>query len=327
MVSPRVGWALRLSPVYRLQAVIRTADGGRRWTAVTPAGIVGAPTVSLTASTPLAAALVVRQPNEGVSVWRTQDGGRTWTHGAHVQSRFPGEVQLMGERGWLTLGEGAAAGSSGLRILATDDAGRTWRPIMITSGMSGKSTTGALPFGCDKGSSAFATLSRGFAGGSCSGGVPPFLYATKDGGHTWHRETLVGMPRTCACWVDTPTFLSSSTGVLTAGEPPHPQRVYLTTNAGRSWRALSVRATGPRNEAFVDARHGWVVIAPMVISRTTDGGVRWTRLATPFDASQATIEFVSRAAGFALEGYPHTDRLWTTTDGGGHWRLVIARRA
>jgi photosystem II stability/assembly factor-like uncharacterized protein len=327
MVSPNAGWALRLSVVDRLQAVVRTADGGRRWTPVTPAEIVGAPSVSLTGTGPLAAALVVRRPKDGVTVWRTGDGGRTWKHGAPLPSRFGGGVQFLGEAyGWLTLGGGVAGGSSGLSIFATDDGGMQWDAIMVTSGATGESTPGALPLSCDKGGTSFATPLRGFAGGLCSGGSP-FLYGSVDGGRTWHRQTLPGMTHGCECLVDTPIFFSASGGVLTAGAASQGQRVYLTTDAGRTWHTLRVRAMGPGEQSFVDARHGWVTTAPRAISRTSDGGVRWRAMRTPFDASQATIEFVSHAAGFAIEDYPDADRIWATTDGGGHWRPIIARRA
>ena len=120
------------------------------------------------------------------------------------------------------------------------------------------------------------------------------------------------------CWVETPIFFSANGGVLTAGATREGQRVYLTSDAGRTWHALRVRAIGPGDQSFVDARHGWVITAPRAISRTSDGGVRWRALPTPFDASQATIEFVSHSAGFAIESYPHADHLWVTTDGGGH---------
>lgn len=55
--------------------------------------------------------------------------------------------------------------------------------------------------------------------------------------------------------------------------------------------------------------------------------MRWIALTTPFNASQATVEFVSRTTGFAIEDYPHADHIWTTADGGARWRLIIARRA
>jgi hypothetical protein len=47
----------------------------------------------------------------------------------------------------------------------------------------------------------------------------------------------------------------------------------------------------------------------------------------PYAPGQATIEFVSRRAGFGFEGYPHADRIWSTTDGGHQWRLIVARLA
>lgn len=197
---------------------------------------------------------------------------------------------------------------------------------MRTSGRPGATTRGALPFGCDKGTTSFATLRRGFAGGFCPGGRP-FLYASEDGGRTWHRHALPGLSGSCECEVETPVFFSPTGGYLTAGTPGQGQHVYLIADSGRTWRELQVRAAATGEISFVDARDGWVTTSPATISRTRDGGRRWRVLPTPFDASQATIEFVSRRAGFAFEEYPHADRIWSTTDGGGHWRPIVARLA
>ena len=90
-----------------------------------------------------------------------------------------------------------------------------------------------------------------------------------------------------------------------------------------------MRAAATGEISFVDARDGWVTTSPAThhLPARGTGGRRWTGLPTPFDASQSTIEFVSRRAGFAFEDYPHADRIWSTTDGGGHWRPIVARLA
>ena len=329
MVSPRVGWALQLNQFNGLRAVMRTVDGGRRWTEVTPGGIVGAPTSIAVDGTSRAWLAVerLRTRRSTVAVWATADGGSTWTPGAAVRAGATGSLQFVSpSAGWLTLNDGAAAGSTALRVLATRDGGRRWRLRMRTSGSPGYNTLGALPFGCDKGTTSFATVRRGFAGAFCSGGEA-FLYASTDGGSTWHRRVLAGLPANCECDVETPIFFSPTGGYLTAGTPGHDQRTYLTTDGGRTWRELSVRAAARGEISFVDARDGWVTTSPATISRTRDGGRRWAVLPTPFDASHATIEFVSRSAGFGFEDSPHADRIWSTTDGGHHWRLIVARLA
>jgi photosystem II stability/assembly factor-like uncharacterized protein len=291
MVTPRAGWALEVDSLRRVTGVVRTVDGGRRWERVTPPVTSAAEGTSLSATSTVRAAVAVLRPRRGVTVWRTVDGGRTWTHGATVRSRFGGTVQFAGPRhGWLSLSGGVAAGSSGLRIFVTADGGTTWQPLMVTSPTPGASTPGALPFGCDKGTPAFATRALGYIGGVCAGGAP-FFYATADGGRTWRRQTLPGMPRDCQCWVDTPRFFSPAGGALTATVDYHERRLYVTRDAGRAWSALPVRGS-----------------------------------AVPFDAAGATVDFVSPTVGFAVPDRP-TDRIWATRDGGRHWHLGHAMRA
>jgi photosystem II stability/assembly factor-like uncharacterized protein len=327
MVSPRIGWALRYNQYDNLTAVLRTVDGGRRWADVTPPRTADAGAV-LTARSPARAWLAVEQlrtHRSTVSVWRTADGGKRWTGGAPVRAGSTGSLQFVDRnRGWLTLNDGAAAGSTALRVFATLNGGRRWRLRMRTSGSPGYTTRRSLPFGCDKDTTSFATARRGFAGAFCAGGEP-FLYASEDGGRTWHRHALTGLPENCECDVETPVFFSATGGYLTAGTPGRDQRTYLTNDSGRTWRELPVQAAATGEISFVDARDGWVTTSPAAISHTRDGGRRWTVLPTPFDASQATIEFVSQRAGFAVENSPHADRIWSTRDGGRHWRPAVAR--
>lgn len=128
MVSPRVGWALRLNRFDGLRAVLRTVDGGRRWTPVTPGPIARASGASLSATAASRAWLAVdrmRGSRIAVSVWATADGGRRWNRGARVRAGWGGSLQFLdGSHGWLTLNDGAAAGSSAMRVLKTNDGGR-----------------------------------------------------------------------------------------------------------------------------------------------------------------------------------------------------------
>jgi photosystem II stability/assembly factor-like uncharacterized protein len=194
---------------------------------------------------------------------------------------------------------------------------------MTSSPIPGEATPGALPFGCLKFDTRFVSTLRGFTGGTCAGGRP-FFYSSSDGGRTWNRQKLAGMPANCQCTVHTPVFFSPVGGVLTADMPVQPQRVYVTADAGRTWHDLAVRSAESGSVSFVDGSRGWVVTALRTISRTTDGGSHWRQFHTPF--AQARIRFVTAKDGFAFELWPHAARIWATSDAGATWHAVIARR-
>lgn len=329
MVTPRVGWALLGSGPYEMgsvhvHAVVRTSDGGRTWRIVSPAGVKGRWEYSFGAGGTSWAWLEVQAGRSGL-VLMTTDGGRTWTRSAAGHGSVFGSLQFLDPRqGWLTqLGPGM--GSSAIWLLTTGDAGRHWHLRMYRLGDPGDGTSGSLPFGCFKLIS-FVTASRAFAGGDCHGGRP-FLYASTDGGRRW----LPFAPANCGCDTSAPVFFSRRGGYLTSGRLAKRQRVYLTINAGRSWHLLAVRASNPMGVkgtqvvSFPDARHGWAISGRATISRTVDGGRRWQRLPTPFDAARATIQFVSARAGFATVGYAGRGLLWATADGGRTWRPLHAR--
>jgi photosystem II stability/assembly factor-like uncharacterized protein len=333
MVTPRAGWALIGSGPYEMgtvhvHAVVRTSDGGRTWRNVSPAGAQGRWEFSFGAGSTSWAWLEIQAGRSGL-VLTTTDGGRTWTtHSAGHASVF-GSLQFLNPRqGWLTqLGPGM--GSSAIWLLGTGDGGRHWHMRMHRTGDPVDGAPGSLPFGCFKRIS-FLTHSRAFAGGDCHGGRP-FLYLSTDGGQRWRAQRLQPAPTSCECNTSPPVFFSRRGGYLTSGRLGAGQRVYVTTNAGRSWNLLPVRASDPMGVegtqivSFPDARHGWTISGRATVSRTADGGRTWQRLPTPFDAARATIQFVSARAGFATVGYAGRGQLWMTADGGATWRPLDAR--
>jgi hypothetical protein len=90
----------------------------------------------------------------GFAVERSDNGGRAWTESLPARTRY---------------GSGA-------------DGGRHWQLRSPTH--VNRTPPGGLPFGCDKSGFAFATPSRGWAGGFCAGGSLFFL-RTADGGRHW----------------------------------------------------------------------------------------------------------------------------------------------
>ena len=335
MVTPHVGWALVGSRPYELgsvvvHSVVRTSDGGRSWQVISPRGVEGHLEYGFGAGSTSWGWLEI-QAGSSARVFTTADAGRSWTAlpgGGHA-SIFGSLQFLTPRRGWLTQVGPAGMGSSAIWLLATGDAGRHWQMRMYRTGDPGDGTRGSLPFGCYKGIG-FVTPSRAFAGGDCAGG-PSFLYLSTDGGRRWRPQQLPHAPGNCECDTSPPAFFSRRGGYLTNGMLMKPQRVYVTGNAGRTWRLVRARAWDPmavegtQLVSFPDARHGWVITGPAAISRTADGGRTWQRLPTPFDAARATIQFVSAREGFATVGDAGRGQLWGTADGGRTWRPLDPR--
>lgn len=134
MVSATTGWALTDT------TLIRTTDGGRRWSDRTPPGLHGSLLQVGVGSSPVA----FRGPRDGwlavsspgrVRVFRTADGGVRWRSATVSPSKAAGlsasDIALMlaldfvnGREGWLlTSAVGAAAGSQDVELYRTVDGG------------------------------------------------------------------------------------------------------------------------------------------------------------------------------------------------------------
>jgi photosystem II stability/assembly factor-like uncharacterized protein len=327
MVDARDGFALAGAyPQYRL---LRTGDGARTWTDITPRGRPPVAPPSILGGTVL---IVTRVHAHVFQVLRSADGGRTWQQSLPIR-------YARGEAAWapvgsdarhlfLALDEGAAAGSQGEALFASVDGGRTWQ--FRTTTTFARIVPGRLPFGCDKNGVSFATAARGFAGGDCAGGRP-FLYRTTDGGRSWRFVRLRGLGN-CQCDVSAPAFFTASVGALTvfgayettAYTPVG--RVYWTTDGGDHWRASGAAFGRPTLAIAVAPGTAWAITAPRGrlrgpfnrLFRTTDSGRSWSVTTVPFDAQSYRLDVVDARTAFAyrIDG---SGAILRTLDGGRTW--------
>jgi photosystem II stability/assembly factor-like uncharacterized protein len=151
------------------------------------------------------------------------------------------------------------------------------------------------------------------------------LLATGDGGRSWRR---VG-PRFRFRKLD---FLSAQDGYALTKSGV----LLQTVDGGRAWSRLHVFAGFPQQGLsagtleFVDRQHGFVASADARIYRSDDGGRTWSRL--PFGCSSVFfafggVAFAGPSRGYAICGSQpatvmQTKELFTTADGGHHWRLL-----
>jgi photosystem II stability/assembly factor-like uncharacterized protein len=274
---------------------------------------------------------------EDTSIFRTADGGSTWTQLEHSPPSRGGDIAAMdvfkegaavhvGTAGrdavsggrWWTSGDGLNfttpdADSTGFAemtavdlvapgtayYLARDGMVRAVTPSSVTTFSVGAAGTWlALAFG--------DTAGTGYAAGG--GGA---VRKTSTNGASWTSmvsgtsETLRDLCRL------------SGTLVFACGDAG---TVIKTVN-GTDWTGVPVGAAVTlRGVHFMDALTGWVVGDGGFIRRTADGGASWvapSAAATSRDLDD--VWFVNAAVGYAAGDYGTVIR---TTDGGDHWTEI-----
>ncbi len=355
MVSGRDGWALAWTknpadPVPSARMPVRTSDGGRTWTPVTPAQakpllVPLRSAVVLQAVSASRAWLAVtparsqagfggRQPAM-VEVFGTADGGRTWTRSAPF--RAPGVARWLDfsdpVHGWLLQDLGAAMGNNPVRLYRTSDSGRHWSLIAPSPRWNQPGTgRGTLPSACDKTGPAFADPADGWLTATCFS-LADAVLATRDGGAHWVSQELPLPANACmpdGCSISPPQFFGS-TGFLTIDRGREAPYLLVTHDTGTTWHTLATpQAAWPASSArFFSAKQGLLIPAhgPGRVFLTSDGGQTWTTVRQGIRSQPGmTVTFVSPDTGFAWNpdatGAPPID---TTTNGGRTWAWYLPR--
>jgi photosystem II stability/assembly factor-like uncharacterized protein len=334
-ISSAVTWAVTLGnqSTDSTQSVLRTVDGGARWSNVTPAGLrLETPNRTISSVFFLNSRRGwIEYGNDNTGPQRlieTTDSGRHWR--SLIKIPVAGcNIQFVNwTDGWCTE-LGGALGSEGVKIYRTTTGGRRWRLVSVTNPPGQKSTRGALPWGCDK-SIGFSTASTGFAGFACNGGWPP-IYATRDGGARWIPTRVVRHPVPIGdggAWFSAPIVAGGKGAVsLFIGGGPKVRSetvVFRSTNGGRVWRAVTTPGPATHWVADIVTPTRWHLVSGRTVLSSDDGGRTWStiksdkRLTT--SAVAPGIDFVTPRVGWDIaSGGPDPLR---TTDGGRIWRRV-----
>jgi photosystem II stability/assembly factor-like uncharacterized protein len=243
------------------------------------------------------------------SVYRTSDGGRTWT-----ATRVPGG----GFIDFLDRQHGYALGPDGL--FRTADGGRTWQFV------SKHSMHGPITF-LDR-RTGFATVDLAATIiGPYQGPEFGFLYKTTDGGRTWSRYDIRGSSR----FVEQP-IAAFGRQVVVAQNGPNPAgglnlapaTVYRSRDGGRSWHGTPVPAgVGVPAPLSAASPSVWVWASRRNLFVTHNAGKTWHKivLRNLFRTARISkVDFTSRRVGWAVVyGLGADGTLLRTTDGGMHW--------
>ncbi|MCZ6506893.1 MAG: glycosyl hydrolase, partial [Acidobacteria bacterium] len=281
--------------------VWKTEDGGVSWNNVSDGhfgtGSVGA--IAVAPSDPNVvfvgmgeAAIRGVANSHGDGVYKSTDGGASWTHLGLEETRHISAVQVdprdpdvvfVAAQGY----QGKATPERG--IYRSTDGGTTWELVLFVSADAGASS---LSMDVTNSRILYAGFwqHRRYPWKVESGGLDGGIYKTTDGGDTW-EELTEGLPE-----------LPGKIGV--AVSPATPERVWAiieaeegglfrSDDAGASWerineeRVLRARAWY-YTHIFADpqdAERVWVLNAPAM--RSIDGGKTFTRVSTPHGDNHA----------------------------------------
>lgn len=354
-VSAGEGWVLADQDTGNQTAVFHTENAGMSWTQQL--------------STPTAAgnkyvrffdglAGVFAQIGTRPVLYRTVDGGRTWTSTPALAASATALSWSFvdDEHGWLLADTGNHLSAS---LYRTENGGWTWTDL-----------GSPVPRGDDAFGVHFSYLTTGWL---ASAGSSPFAYRTNDFGVTWSRVELpmppgartdqgrffVDVQRTrdaglIASVVYFPPFNGRTGPGGTIRElPPLPVPFYDGSRPNNYFYSTMIdqviggpysAVQAPLSELLrsVDGGATWVAIQTPALSgtlgyadpsrwmwvdarawaRSLDGGLTWTRPAAARVPSPlpGSLRVVDRDhAWFAASDAP---ALETTSDGGAHWRLV-----
>ncbi len=176
----------------------------------------------------------------GDGVYRSTDGGNTWTHVGLEQTRAIGRIRLHPSDP--NVAYVAALGnlwkpSAERGVFKTTDGGRTWTKSLFVDTLTG--VTDLVMDPNNPNTLIAATYQRlrtpwGFNGGGPGSGI----YKTTDGGATWHRLTN-GIPPGDKGRIGLAISATNSNYILATIEHATETGTYRTDNGGESWTRVS----------------------------------------------------------------------------------------
>jgi len=279
--------------------VYKTTDGGQNWYNVSDGyfntGSVGAVSVAPSNVNVVYAGMgetcIRGNMSAGDGVYRTTDGGKTWSHIGLGDSHFIGEIVVHPENSdvaWVAA-LGHAFGTEGNEergVFKTTDGGETWEKVLYHNNRAG-----AVDIEIDPTNPRilYASLWEAYrnpwemsSGGSGSG-----LYKSTDGGETWENiSNRPGMPK----------GILGKIGV--AISPVNPDRVWAiiendnggvfrSDDSGETWerinseRTLRQRAWYYTHIVAGTESEDEVYVLNVGFYKSTDGGESYERIGTP----------------------------------------------
>lgn len=287
------GWALGIDGT-----LLHTADGGATWQAQA-SGIYGYCGGGSIRVLDVRSAVLIPACE---AARYTTDAGQTWLTAASVP-------------GWLT-GDGTWWQARADGVAKSTDRGQTYAVVLPME--PGMSLTGVE----------FSSGLDGWAWGYDYNNAPPpnylpapLVWVTHDGGNTWRRNTVTGLPL-----FDNLNLLQFSGGV---GWARYAGQLYRSTDDLASWSQVPPPAEIGVGYFYVsdvkvtDANTAWMQVNGMFYL-TRDGGAHWLPIKSPAaeQASYSYSQTLLTAGDGALWGR-YDGRSYRSTDNGATWQQIL----
>jgi photosystem II stability/assembly factor-like uncharacterized protein len=310
-ISASDGWVLgttRTCAHAPCTAVLRTTDGGRRWSGIP------APKFKLAGDNFSAGLIRLRFADAadgfayGSQLWVTHNGGSGW----HRVRQVPGDI------GDLETSAGVAYLASqrgGKETIYSSPAGRnSWHRVTGLPRVSGSASLGTITV---HGRSGWIILGNR-------------IYATSNGS-AWSRESF-----RCPAGFGIASLAAGSPkkiSVLCSGEAglgSTTKRVYVSADGGTSFTVAGRPPAGGDGGLLAEPAPRHLLIATSSGATwtyvSTDGGRKWKDGALSLDDGGLgwnDFGFTTASQGVAVEGTPFLgSKLWLTRDSGRHWVRV-----
>jgi photosystem II stability/assembly factor-like uncharacterized protein len=349
MLDASTGWAVGHPANDPSEYLLRTSDGGQTWVDASPPIGSGTPWAATaffldndhawaTFADPAAPPLAGSAPQV---VWRTQDGGQTWTASqplnlSDAEYAAPSDLLFVDTlRGWLLTHVGAGMNHDYVMLYVTSDGGQTWE--RIADPLSTSPTN--LPMSCTKSGLGFLNPETGWVTGDCHGVAPGlYFHRTTDAGRNWQAQPLPPPPGaanlfsneslSCGTYslITLPPQLVSvavlcqdfNSGDLTA-------YLYRSADGGQNWDASPLPG---RDLFFLDPDRVWSIAegdvndptAPRTLYFSDDGGISWADRATVTWGAQ--LDFISPELGWGIATAGEERAFVHTSDGGATWAII-----
>ena len=217
--------------------------------------------------------------HESVAVFRSDDGGQSWTRVFINEPGAPGasdSLPLVGDKNGITALDvnhawvtGAQPTDDFMYVYMTQDGGTTWthQDLTIPNGYSPSQTSASLPYFFGANQAVLPALLFSNSNGA-------EFYVSQDGGQTWTATTPVPQGGFLAVGSASDFF------VWDGGTP-----LNVSHDAGATWSTLTPNINIKDNMIslqFVNATTGWALTGDAsnhtVLYHTTDGGLTWNSL-------------------------------------------------